>query len=178
LLRKPGIEHPYSAKNRYGPKSMRLDQSGAPPGSAFTRIRGVWTLARVGLSGPNASQAAEMVSRRWSPIQRLLTPGSPSPLRPRNPPSPATMRVTSRIDGVISGTLSGSGVKAIIAASHNILHRGRCNSNALESASAKHSLHAAARSSFILSSRAALGAARFGWTANSRYFLCSFPKDL
>ncbi len=40
------------------------------------------------------------------------------------------------------------------AASHGILERGRCNSNALESVSPKHTLHAAARFAFIRSSRA------------------------
>ena len=62
---------------------------------SFNELQGVTNYtdgfggAREELSGPNASHAAEIVSRRWSPSQRVLIPGSRSPLRPKKPPSPA-----------------------------------------------------------------------------------------
>jgi hypothetical protein len=46
---------------------------------------------------------AVMTSRYCEPSHKLFVPGSPSPLRPRKPPSVATIRMASRSEGGWAG---------------------------------------------------------------------------
>ena len=55
----------------------------------------------------------------------------------------------------------------LAAASHNILERGRCNSNAREAVSPTHTPHRAARFAFIRFSRADLRVAASCWATSS-----------
>ena len=48
---------------------------------------------------------AAMSSSRWIPSHKVCVPGSPSPLRPRKPPRPATPRIASRRVGGILGAI-------------------------------------------------------------------------